>query len=644
MPKFVLIEQSLSKVGGHYYEYSLEILNAAQQAGYTPYLGLNQAFPDPTRFPSSWKVFPVFPYTSDRIHRVPRAYNGDILRNALRGQRNWRDTWFSLTEGLGDSIKSVVSPLRRNRHQSRISGFANACRELFAAIQLEEDDQVLCSTMADGDLLGLVEYLASDISSRKADWHLQFHFNIYAGREPDYERQENKALQLKRRLDRSLAKLTDHRTHFYTTTDLLGDQFRRLGSAEFQTLPWPVGERFHAGPPHRAQEAGPVAPLRLALAGAVRREKGGDFVRQLVDELWDDYLATGRLQLVLQSNSKQRSQSMLDLPEEMVVKMDDVRPHEYPDSPIIMVPHPLDDQQYATFIKSADIGLLLYHADEYYVRCSGILVEMLSAGVPVIVPGGCWLSQQLAATHDAYLRGLVELPDVDRLWSRNLLARQRRCVIDEGGANIAAAGDVLAVGPQPVVFDFDLIPHTSLSDLLLSMEWLDRRSGDYLQIRLKQFDADGKLREQTENLIEPGPESAEGTLLPGGSHANGPSTSAQQEVASLFRIGSETTRCRLEIRSPFGDRIARINRLEAALLSSQLRATHLPASRVGLSFSSPNEIPRLVKEMVDQISHYRDSAFEHSQMWNKIHSPANSIEIIRRAAERKPAGNRESAA
>jgi hypothetical protein len=39
---------------------------------------------------------------------------------------------------------------------------------------------------------------------------------------------------------------------------------------------------------------------------------------------------------------------------------------------------------------------LLYDADQYYARCSGVMVEMLKAGVPVIVPAACWMAEQIA--------------------------------------------------------------------------------------------------------------------------------------------------------------------------------------------------------------------------------------------------------
>ena len=42
---------------------------------------------------------------------------------------------------------------------------------------------------------------------------------------------------------------------------------------------------------------------------------------------------------------------------------------------------------------NAQIGLLLYDRHAYRSRCSGVLVEFLCAGVPVIVPSGTWLTR-----------------------------------------------------------------------------------------------------------------------------------------------------------------------------------------------------------------------------------------------------------
>ncbi len=46
---------------------------------------------------------------------------------------------------------------------------------------------------------------------------------------------------------------------------------------------------------------------------------------------------------------------------------------------------------------------MLYDPTRYYARCSGVLLEMLCAGVPVLVPAGGWLADQIEDTNQRYL-------------------------------------------------------------------------------------------------------------------------------------------------------------------------------------------------------------------------------------------------
>jgi hypothetical protein len=50
--------------------------------------------------------------------------------------------------------------------------------------------------------------------------------------------------------------------------------------------------------------------------------------------------------------------------------------------------------------------LLLYDGERYYDRCSGVLLELLGSAIPVVVPAGSWLSEQIASVEQQYLREL----------------------------------------------------------------------------------------------------------------------------------------------------------------------------------------------------------------------------------------------
>ena len=56
---------------------------------------------------------------------------------------------------------------------------------------------------------------------------------------------------------------------------------------------------------------------------------------------------------------------------------------------------PLPSGEYWGALKDSDIVLLLYDSKNYAVRSSGVLVEALATGTPVIVPAGTWMARQV---------------------------------------------------------------------------------------------------------------------------------------------------------------------------------------------------------------------------------------------------------
>lgn len=57
--KFVLIDPSIASIAGHYYEYAVHVLEAAQRAGYEPYLATHRRFANsPHKAP--WKTFAIY--------------------------------------------------------------------------------------------------------------------------------------------------------------------------------------------------------------------------------------------------------------------------------------------------------------------------------------------------------------------------------------------------------------------------------------------------------------------------------------------------------------------------------------------------------------------------------------------------------
>ena len=68
MPQFVLIDRLLAGLGGHNFQYAVDVLQAAESAGYEPVLATRQSFDAADQLPANWKLRPLFQYGWTRRH------------------------------------------------------------------------------------------------------------------------------------------------------------------------------------------------------------------------------------------------------------------------------------------------------------------------------------------------------------------------------------------------------------------------------------------------------------------------------------------------------------------------------------------------------------------------------------------------
>ena len=134
MPRFVLIDHSLCRVGGHEYDYAINVVRSAEADGYAVALGVNRRFRDRSGLPERWPVYPVFPHTAHTKHCVsmgghdhlPMALDGSRLPLAT-DQHSARRT-HKPRAGFG----ALTEFRRRWSRRHRIRGFARACRRTSA--------------------------------------------------------------------------------------------------------------------------------------------------------------------------------------------------------------------------------------------------------------------------------------------------------------------------------------------------------------------------------------------------------------------------------------------------------------------------------------------------------------------------------
>jgi len=604
MPKFVLIDHSLESIGGHFYEYAIHLLTAAQAAGYRVVLGTNQRFRKQKGVPSDWTVFPIFRHTT--FCEFAAYVRGEVWESEGLPQRSWRQRrgksgLRSSIVRLRERIGHMRAGWRDSKGERLLENYVSDCSSLFRSVPLEQGDHVFLPTMSEFDLTGLVRYLASAPETQQADWHLQFHFDVFQGRNPEYCQQTDQLAAMKRHFENALRRVPDHRLHFYCTTELMSDQYNRLGVSEFQTLSYPVNAAFR--PPEPEQRAG--TPLRISCAGHLRREKGRFFLSELVESLWTDYFAAGRIQLQIQGSRLRYRRLRARVRALARVAHTQSRRGEQP--PLALVRHPLSKEDYVEFIRHSDIGLFLYDSDRYYARCSGILVEMLSAGVPVIVPGGCWLSEQIAEPiyrhQDALCRDLpvvAQIPQEEIAWRTP----------NSSSASERLGGNRLTFGDTHAAASCELPIPPNATDLVVRFRWVQpMEPGTYVRMHVEQYDRAGARCAQFKTLV--------------GHRSTGAS------VPSLVHLERRTAYVRIKLENAFHDAAISLCDVEATLLSAAVHElSSCPAGAVGLIAADREQVPALLRDMIEHHAHYRATAHEHSRQWRREHHPQVATGVL----------------
>ena len=240
------------------------------------------------------------------------------------------------------------------------------------------------------ELFGLGQFLAENANSFAADWHLQFHFPIYYGYEPDYPTQDAEPRGASGRFSKSVRFGGGTSAPFLYDDRSLGRAAQSARVAQFQALPYPANPALQA---NRSRTFSAAGPRRVAFLGDARYEKGYQLLPHIIDALWSDYIANNRIHLVIQSEF-----TIPRTPQESdtsVLKSKDVL-SALPSDQITLINDRLDSAAFTLQTLQCDVGLLPYERAAYCVRCSGVLVDLLSIGVPVVVPAGTWLADQLA--------------------------------------------------------------------------------------------------------------------------------------------------------------------------------------------------------------------------------------------------------
>lgn len=535
MRRFVLVDHSLRRLGGHHFPYAHSVLAAARRAGFQPVLATHRAFGERGAVPAGWRVHALFRRESYSRYTLDiQALAGD----ATRRRGGWLARWQALRAGRVRAAHAAA--------------FAADCARLFAMEPVGPGDVVLFATTSELDFAGLGQFLATREPARSPDWHAQFHFGLYGGRDPGYATQQPGTAALRAVFERALGQARGHRLALHCTTPQLAAQYATLGVAPFGALPYPVDAAFAPREP-----ATTLGPMRIACLGHSRREKGYGQLPGLVGALWNDWLAPGRARLVLQTHRGGQRRGF----DRHVRQLSQARPAAPGAVAIDYAGFPLPLADYVRLLREADLGLLLYDPTRYYARCSGVLLEMQCAGVPVLVPAGSWLAEQIEPLNQRWF--------------------------EECAASLPAA--LAAPAPQATAGGWKVempVPPGSAA-LLLAFEWESpARPGRYLRVAWRARGVDGAGG------------GAAGVHVLGARPGGG-------LVRLVVPVAPGTSAVELSLAAGWEAAGAAP---PARLVHGQASAAELPAGAVGRALAEGADLPSAVDELLRHAAHYRERA------------------------------------
>jgi len=243
LANFFIIDHSLRQKGGHHFDYVSCIAQAANELGYLTTIGSNCEFTKPGATEDSLeqlgnirRVYRDTTYQPDSylagLQHLTRSNASEALSS------NFESNWFKRIQ------RSRKHRKHRRRRERFVRRFAADCERFFHSCVQTGDDHAFLTTVSELELMGLAVYLSTHPKTIQTTWHLQFHFNLFEGRTPEYEKQDGIAKAIRSCFVAALSRLSDHAISFYATSEMLADQYNRLGVGEFEVLPYPVAGEF----------------------------------------------------------------------------------------------------------------------------------------------------------------------------------------------------------------------------------------------------------------------------------------------------------------------------------------------------------------------------------------------------------------
>ena len=577
MAKFVLIDNSISDTAGHHYQYAAFCLKAAKEEGYEPILATNKKNKETTNLP--WKVYPVYTGTfwgHDEYNKflisIYNRFEKSKFKIALSG------------------LLRVFGPFLAKKllDKNKIEEFSKNSQELFSQVVLSEGDIVFLPTSGLVEMFGISRCSIKNQSIRNAKWHFLFRRNLYNGSPEKYSFTYIKLRLLKLAFDNFL-KHTKIHALFYTDSDQLTDQYDRMNSVKFQTLPIP-----HTLP--KATSRQKKSKLQITYLGDARTEKGYQYLPYVIQDLWSDYIKTGKVSFVIQSN--------YNIPDgEPAPVVARTQLQHFPSDKVKLILESPPVEEYQKILQNSDVILMPYDKTNYYARSSGIAIESLSHGIPILVPSGTWSARQFVSEIYKYHQSLrdklqvLESHDNESLDIRYDISRNKLSTTD----------NKLRLDWETNEAHFWMRIQQGSTFLLLRFYFSNENTASTLIVKIHQMNDEKISFFEYEYLIE---------------------KSDLPYVTVLTPLFSKVTKLYVSIKYPYSETVLSIEKILVDVLKSDISNSSIPWSTVGIIYDDPEQITYNLKNIIENYDHYIESARLFSDACYEKHNAKALVRIL----------------
>jgi hypothetical protein len=406
MARLLFVDDNIRSLNGHYLEMASLMCEGACQLGYDAMLATHDSFRGSEELAAMWSSA----FTGQRM--LPWSLGVDGQSRVGR-DLDGRPIGGTRLQNLAQSLRDRFTPADR-RPSSLLKRWANELTQWLTQQHVSSEDTLVLNTGDDFQLLALAQALGSAGANIPGNIHVIFHFAI---RDSDTPR--DRIEQLGEQVRRTLSKITRNTSHIgptvhlHATTEPLAKQMREAG-IEVKSIPYPIRYRQPLKLKHD------VGCVNILLGGLPRREKGTKSISAFLSSIYDPYLIDNRFRISLQLPQKKWKRivprNLHEHSHLRAITSNGLTP-ESPTTPLNVITTVLGTSQYQDWLDTAELGLFLYEPQRYVARCSGILLELMMRGVPVLVPDQCWLADQVrsAESHGSIghiYRTLDEVPEL----------------------------------------------------------------------------------------------------------------------------------------------------------------------------------------------------------------------------------------